>query len=63
MYMFGYKGGGRGQYFEKNGYVVCVWHLSEIAVLMSTVISPSLVKIGLKTKNFITMQNFVGTPS
>ena len=36
--------------------------LSEIAVLMSTVISPSLVKIGLKTKFFYHYAKFCRDP-
>ena len=36
--------------------------LSEIAVLMSTVISPSLVKIGLKTKIFYHYAKFCRDP-
>ena len=36
--------------------------LSEIVVLMSTVISPSLVKIGLKTKNFYHYAKFCRDP-
>ena len=43
-----------GNIIPKQILILCpiLTKLSETAILMSTVISPSLVKIGLKTKNF-----------